>query len=59
MTRWEHRLVTVNQPSTGELQEVLDRFGEAGWELVSHTAPSFQHSQRWTFTFKRPIGVPE
>ncbi len=55
MNKWEHRIVIVNQPKSGELDSVLADWGAEGWELVSHTAPSQEYSNRWTFAFKRPV----
>lgn len=52
---WELELVTVNQPVPGELNKMLAERGADGWELVSHTAPSQEYSDQWTFSFKRPL----
>ena len=53
--KWELELVVINQPTPGELNEMLARWGANGWELVNHTAPSQPYSDRWTFAFKRPM----
>lgn len=53
--KWEQELVVINQPRTGELNEMLAGRGADGWELVSHTAPSQEYVDRWTFAFKRPV----
>lgn len=55
MNKWEHRLVVVNQPASGVLDSMLADWGAEGWELVNHTAPSQEYSNRWTFAFKRPV----
>ncbi len=51
---WELHLLVVNQPASGELNELLARWAANGWELVNHTAPSQEYTDRWTFAFKRP-----
>lgn len=53
--KWEQELVAINQPVPGELNAMLAERGASGWELVSHTAPSQEYSNRWTFSFKRPV----
>lgn len=53
--KWEQQLAIVHQPVPGELNQLLAEMGAAGWELVSHTAPSQEYSNQWTFAFKRPV----
>jgi len=53
--KWEQELVVINQPARGELNQVLAERGADCWELVSHTAPSQEYVDRWTFAFKRPV----
>lgn len=53
--KWELELVVINQPAPGDINQLLTRWGANGWELVNHTAPSQEHTDRWTFAFKRPV----
>lgn len=53
--KWEQELVVIHQPRPGELNEMLAGRGADGWELVSHTAPSQEYSNQWTFAFKKPV----
>ena len=62
--RWEHSVVTLEYPSPpphgGEVvdraQEVVDRYGADGWELVAVTAQSMPVGPLWfeRLWFKRP-----
>ncbi len=52
--KWQQELVVIHQPARAELNEMLAERGDGGWELVSHTAPSQEYSNQWTFSFKRP-----
>ncbi len=53
--RWEQVLIVINQPAPGEINKMLTNWGADGWELVNHTAPSQEYSNKWTFAFKRPL----
>lgn len=42
--RWEHRVIEVD-PASDKLEEQLNEYGRAGWELIS-VVPTY--STEWT-----------
>lgn len=53
MQRWEYKMVTVDQATTG-IMETLEQLGNEGWELVSTLPALDAEAPQSRLVFKRP-----
>lgn len=52
MTKYQHFLKAVH---IDDVQDLLDKYGAAGWTVSSHSGPVDQYDERFSFVFSRPI----